>query len=209
MVWTIISSKEIYCQEAIPKSRSNIVEFFYNDSYLMQGSVNSLNDLGFGLDYIHFFGKKKWGLEISSRFWVGRLPITDTINLLPSGEKIETQTYYFSGTFLWPIVKKNRTRFYGIGDMTFRGGGEEIVIWHHITSGGWPELIGAWQPQRDLGISVGSRLSFFPIDKIAISADLRYTRFLYRYYRGNSTYEFDTGTTKNLLTLQLKAGFCF
>lgn len=222
---SIGSANNIFSQsDSSAKLRKNIVEISIGYPTALEGRIfkrvrgekwTEPVHRSFGIAYLRYFGKRNWALEISSRNWWGGYtgPNTDIGELdmvwHKQGDILSRTSGYISGAIHWPIIDHEKIRWYASSDLTYRYGFELLAISHHLTSGGWPELIAGGMRQRDIGVSLGTRFSWFPVWRIALSTDFRYTRFIYRYYKPDPSHDWDKGTTKNLLMLQLKLGFCF
>jgi hypothetical protein len=197
------------------KVRKNIIEI-YN---CRANSLNGINPgtsedyeariWNLGFDYFRYIGEKNYGVEISAHTWQYGFRNIRPNEFLESGLQYSALTYCYSASFHFPLWKKCKINLYATSGITFRTGYEEIVVVHWRTTGGWSELITEGPSMRDVGIPLGFRFSWFPIGRIAISTDFRYTRFVYRSVTSSRHIDSYEGTTQNLIALQFKVGFCF
>jgi hypothetical protein len=211
-----------YClnaqQDSIKAPLKNVVEFSFCYPTDFAGRVFKWDHefewtkpvyQSLGINYLRFIGRKRWAIEISYRKWAGGYTGSNIRTFHTAGEIIYKYSDYLSVSTHWPVIGKTKLRLFVTGDLTFRHGIEDIVFAHHTTSGGWAELIFGSMRQSDLGLSIGTRFTWFPHRRIAVSTDWRYSRFVLRYYQPDPRYSWDKGTSKNLLMAQFKVGFCF
>lgn len=162
---------------------------------------------GWAFDYVRLIGKRKIGLELSSHTWFFHYRKFGDLEILPVGTLYRTYSYYYAGAVHYPLIDGKKMRFFVSVGAMFRTGHEAFVAAHWL--GGWPELILEGGKQRDLGLSAGTRFTWFPFWRFALSADLRYTRFIIRATHGNHHLPDYKGTPQNYLSFQVKLGFCF
>jgi hypothetical protein len=214
----------LQAQQIVERRLRNSIELSYSYSTWFTGRV-------FQWDHVHkstkphFFspgftirrsvGVKGLILELSYRRLAGRYngpfitPNSQGLQLYSSGDITGRLSWHFSFALHYPLIYRQKINWHLLGDITFRHGYEDMVLSNHYSGVGWPEIIGITMPQNDLGLSLGTRFTWFPHRRIAISTDWRYTRFVLRYYQPDPRYSWDKGTTKNLLMAQFKVGFCF
>jgi hypothetical protein len=168
-----------------------------------------------GVTFTRAFKNNKLGLEISYRRYAGGYnglyiePNINGLRLYSPGDINHRISRIYSVGLQYKLISRKCFQFISSADIAFRRGFEDMVLGNFVTSGGWPELRSIYMRQNDLGLSLGTRFTWFPHRRIAVSTDWRYTRFVLRYYQPDPRYSWDKGTTKNLLMAQFKVGFCF
>jgi hypothetical protein len=208
---SFLSASGLYSQRDSLRHFRNLIEIFNTRNNSLNGIYpNIQKEYGshifknnIGVSYVRLLGRKGVGIELSYNEWNWGVRSRATA---PSGTVFACLSDYFSARVHYPVLDKRSVSWYLSGGATLRTGSEGLVI---VQPSIQQDGIGVWYPQRDLGLSVGSRLSWQPFWRIVLSSDLRYTRFVYRYTTSSeylSTYQ---GTSKHLMSLQLKVGFAF
>ncbi|MBL4652155.1 MAG: hypothetical protein JKY53_04710 [Flavobacteriales bacterium] len=147
-----------------------------------------------------------------------RINPTGTIKL--SAEKLWVDYYYsefqesgtiltrwmwnFDALYLHKVWFNSKVDVHVLGGGNFRLGSEFMLA----SYGSFDALV-ITKALLDLGGVIGANVTVHPLKQWSLYFQPTYTRYLYRYDKGDDFYEFDNGSTKNLLRLSFGVGYQF
>jgi len=175
--------------------------YYYSNGELVSVDTRKIVPLTFGLQYTLQFSERS-GLAISA-LWYGR-----NYNYgrdKQPGEVIERAYGVFSIGYLQKLYSQSKINLYALASLSYRLGDETIHIYYPNGFEGRVESMAL----KDWGISAGLRATYDLPWRFLLSAEAKYTRFVYLHDEGVDFFGDHEDPTPHDLTVKIGLGYRF
>ncbi len=190
------------------KTKQNSIELILPHYNFLDGSPKvSLRYFGlnnFGVAYNRISRMNKWAISISISYfelWYDGFYLN---NHAKPGDIAIRSNLYLSGIYFRNLINTRFTSLYTGAGVNFRGGTEIIYTIPY----GWDNTEYP-VPLLDAGLRVAVMEKVNLPFNFMLTGQVSFTRYFYRYFRGNGIPPLDGGSTKNLITYRIEVGYRF
>lgn len=201
----------IYAQQKEDRARNNMIGItfslreFFDGSPIVQhpypGTLRWMN-LGFGLEYDRRLGTRH-GLLLSTTlngnsYWYSPYPEKP-------GDIFFRVGFYIDGCYQYFWLRSQKSSLSALAGLNFRLGHEAVMIYRFSS-----EVTSSLYELRDFGVSAGLRGTTKLIGPLAVSGEMKFTQYIYRYAaHQNLNIPYPNRPTSNVLALLVGLGYRF
>ena len=159
--------------------------------------------MAFGLEYDRKIGKKH-GFVVSTSYSYLSYFVT---YVQQRGDVSERQNWFFDGYYQYRILDRKKTNVSALLGANFRYGFESVLAYRFGNT-----FVRDDFDMQDYGFTLGLRANQVIFWNFVLTADLRFTQYLYRYAYHQprySSYLYPNHPNSNMFTMQIGFGYQF